>query len=400
MKPQYKFKYNKNKYSSGIYKICTGRESVHSKEKPRLKEGWDRVYKKFYTPHNQYGVNPDSGLEGVLTSKGTWSAVNQINTHATAQDILIQYLNQQISNKFIARGIDEDNGRIIKLIEFDPKSEDPDYIRSEIDNYFYWIDYFGDKIFKNLNEITKEDPLHHVLEIANFTMAQGTFGELSTEYLFKTKLKNRYNVYRNSSTRGDFSDMITGTDLYTTLKSNPSEVKNFQVKNSKIYSGNTIYTSINTRDYKKKGVHYLVLAQIDLRDDISHVPDPKTLVFLPMKEDLLKTNKSFDGKKDTYTFNSDDIIMEENISTIFKSKPFFEFFKYCSKQGIAFDMNVSESETKFEILEKSINFYLPEKEENFNESVVLEAWRQLIEIYDSGPTKEENLSILEQFVKK
>jgi hypothetical protein len=92
--------------------------------------------------------------------------------------------------------------------------------------------------------------------------------------------------------------------------------------------------------------------------------------------------------------------MEENISTIFKSKPFFEFFKYCSKQGIAFDMNVSESETKFEILEKSINFYLPEKEENFDESVVLEAWRQLIEIYDSGPTKEENLSILEQFVKK
>ncbi len=400
MKPQYKFKYNKNKYSSGIYKICTGRESVHSKEKPRLKENWDKVYKKFYTPHNQYGVNPESGLEGVLTSKKTWSAVNQINTHATAQDILIQYLNQQISNKFVARGIEDVDGRKVKLIEFDPKSEDPEYIRNELDNYFFWINYFGDKIFKNLNQITKEDPLHQILEIANFTMAQGTFGELSTEYLLKTKYKDKYNTYRNSSTRGDFSDMITGTDIYVTVKSSPETIKNFQVKNSKIYSGNTIYTSINTRDYKKKGVDYLVLAQIDIKDDPTYVPNPTTLVFLPMKEDLLKTNKSFTGTKDTYTFDSKDIIMEENISPIFKSKPFFEFFKYCSKQGIGFDMDVSENETKFEILEKSIKFLLPEKEENFDESVVLDAWKQLIEIYDDGPAKKENLEFLQQFVKK
>ena len=400
MKPQYKFKYNKNKYSSGIYKICTGRETVHSKEKPRLKENWDKVYKKFYTPHNQYGVNPDSGLEGVLTSKKTWSAVNQINTHATAQDILIQYLNQQISNKFVARGIEDVDGRKVKLIEFDPKSEDPEYIRTELDNYFFWINYFGDKIFKNLNEITKEDPLHQILEIANFTMAQGTFGELSTEYLLKTKYKDKYNTYRNSSTRGDFSDMITGTDIYVTVKSSPETIKNFQVKNSKIYSGNTIYTSINTRDYKKKGVDYLVLAQIDIKDDPTYVPNPTTLVFLPMKEDLLKTNKSFTGTKDTYTFDSKDIIMEENISPIFKSKPFFEFFKYCSKQGIGFDMDVSENETKFEILEKSIKFLLPEKEENFDESVVLDAWKQLIEIYDDGPAKKENLEFLQQFIKK
>ena len=102
MKPQFKFKYNKNKYSSGIYKICTGREDVHSDLKGYLLHKWEETYKKYYIPYNQYGKHPDGESEGVLTSKGTWSSVNQINTHATAQDILIQYLNQQISNKFFS----------------------------------------------------------------------------------------------------------------------------------------------------------------------------------------------------------------------------------------------------------------------------------------------------------
>ena len=398
MKPQFKFKYNKNKYSSGIYKICTGREDAHSDLKGYLLRKWEETYKKYYIPYNQYGKHPEGESEGVLTSKGTWSSVNQINTHATAQDILIQYLNQQISNKFFTRGIEEVGGRPVKLIEFDPKSLDKDYLRSEIDNYFFWIHYFGDKIFKNLNNITSDDPLYHVLEIANFTMAQGTFGELATEYMFKTKLKEVYETYRNSSVRGDDDDMKNGIDIYVKVRKTPDKIKKFQVKNTTMYSGNTIYTSINTKNYNRKGVDYLVLAQMDLRDEITQIPNPKTLVFLPMKPDLLKTNRAFNGK-DTYTFNKEDIIMEEQISSIFKSRTFFEFFKYCSKQGIKFNMDVSDEEPRYEILEKSVHFFLPAKQEKYNESIVLEAWEKLINEFEEGESKKESLKFLQQFIK-
>jgi len=91
--------------------------------------------------------------------------------------------------------------------------------------------------------------------------------------------------------------------------------------------------------------------------------------------------------------------MEEQISSIFKSRTFFEFFKYCSKQGIKFNMDVSDEEPRYEILEKSVHFFLPAKQEKYNESIVLEAWEKLINEFEEGESKKESLKFLQQFIK-
>jgi hypothetical protein len=398
VKPTFKFNYTKNKFSHGINKICTGREEVYQGAKRHLLSKWFETYEKFFSPFGQYKFFEETKKWGVCTNKGTWSGVNQFNTHATGQDIIIQFLNQKISNNFISKGIDEIDGKPIKLIEFDPRNDNPTYIKSEIDNYFFWLHYYGDVFFKNLNEITKEDVIFNLLEFVTFSMAKGTFGELAVEYLLKSKFKDKYNVFRNSTSRGDSDDMVKGVDLYTVEVGNPEKKKTFQVKTTTVHGNNTIFTSINTRDYHRKGVNYLALAQMDIKEDENHQSNPTTLIFLPMRPDVITTIKNFNGR-DKYVFDRKDIIMEEQISKIFKSKVFFEFFMYCTKQGIEFNMDVLE-ETKVDIGDKSITVILPSKDEDFNESVIVESWRKIIDEYQEGNAKQESINHLEELIKK
>lgn len=397
MKQKFNFKYQKNKFSNGLNKICSARDFSYKKHKKYLITKWIEILRKYYEPRGQFKVFDHNKKPGVCTPKGTWSALNQFNTHATGQDIIVQFLNQRISNEFFTKGIDDIGGVPVKLIEFSEKNSNDEYVRSEIDNYFFWLDYYGDKIFLNLNDVKEDDLLYNLIDFVNFTMAYGTFGELSIEYLFKKKYRKKYDIYRNSSTKGDSDDMSGGVDLYS-VETGSGKVKKYQAKNTSITDSTIIPTSINTRDYSEKGVDYLVLVQLGIKNEPNYEPNPKTMVFLPMKENLLTTITGYTGYT-KYSFKKEDIIMEEDISKIFKSKLFYEFFSYCTKHGIMFNMDVTE-ETKIEVLETSVNITLPSKDDDFNEEIIVDGWRKLITEFESGESREDSLRRLEEFIKK
>lgn len=396
MKSKFKFKYTKSRFSQGINRICVGKKPYDT-SKSILTSSWRVIYDIFYSKYGQYGKVTENGEEGVLTPKRTWSAVNQFNTHTDIQDIIVQFLNQNISNDFFSKGIEEVDGRKVKLIDFDPKNEDIQSINDELKNYFNWLYYYGDKLFKDLGKVSKNDILHHLLEIATFTMAAGTFGELSVEFFLKTKYTDGYDVIRNSSLRGNSDDMKNGVDLYTIEKKMPYKKKKFQIKNAKIYDENLIYKSINTSYYCDKGIDYLVLAQMNI-DENTHIPNPSNMIFLKMSSDLFYTKKSKTGRY-SYTYKKEQVIMEEQISPIFKSKIFFEFFMYCSKHGIEFNMDVLE-ETSVKIGNNSVNVILPKNHEDFNESVIIDSWRNLINQFEKDVPQKESLEYLEELIKK
>lgn len=396
MKSKFKFKYSKSKFSHGINRICVGKKPYDT-SKSILTSSWRVIYDVFYSKYGQYGKVTEDGELGVLTPKRTWSAINQFNTHTDIQDIIVQFLNQNISNDFFSKGIDEVDGRKVKLIDFDPKNEDVESINLELKNYFNWLYYYGDKLFKDLGKLSKDDILHHLLEIATFTMAAGTFGELAVEYFIRTQYPDKYDVLRNSSLRGNSDDMKNGVDLYTIEKNNSDVKKKFQIKNARVYDNNVIYKSINTSYYHDKGIDYLVLVQMNI-DESSHLPNPTSMIFFKMLPNLFETTKSRTGKY-YYSYKKEDIIMEEQISPIFKSKIFFEFFMYCSKHGIEFNMDVLD-DTTIQVGDKSVHVTLPKNHEHFNESIIIESWEKLINQFEDGTPRKESLEYLKELVKK
>jgi hypothetical protein len=116
------------------------------------------------------------------------------------------------------------------------------------------------------------------------------------------------------------------------------------------------------------------------------------MVFLYLKEDTIISESN-----GWYTYNKNNILMEEKIDDIFNSKIFFEFFMYCSKNDIEFSLEVSE-ETNLNFIqdERKVCVNLPSSSENFDINKIHDVW---VEIIQSISQKQEDIDLMMNTLK-
>jgi hypothetical protein len=343
---------------------------------------WEELYRDIYSEYGQYGKCLKNNTTGVLTPKGNWSPINQFNTNYTINVEIAQKVNEWIMDEFIFRGIDEVEGRNVKEITFDKVrySSFEDYISEEIENYFFWLRYYKDRIFIDQNLMCQNDFLYQLFETASRTLGSGTYAEFCIEYFYKKKYPFS-NIFRTSSIRGDLTDMVGGCDLFIYDKDDSSKIKKFQSKVVRIDKNNVFNKQIDVKTYLKKGINYLVLVSLNYDYKSGNIK-PDRMIFLRIDDELIiKLPKGF-------TYNKENLVMTEKIDDIFHSQVFFEFFVYCTKNDVEFSLEVGEN-TSFEFIEseRKINAVLPKESKNFNHGEIKDVWLKII---DSITTKNED----------
>jgi hypothetical protein len=123
-----------------------------------------------------------------------------------------------------------------------------------------------------------------------------------------------------------------------------------------------------------------------------HTVNPTRMVFLHLKEDTIIPELN-----GWYTYNKNNVLMEEKIDDIFNSKIFFEFFMYCSKNDVEFSLEVSEdTNLNFIKEERKVCVSLPAGNENFDVNKIHETW---IEIINSISQKQEDIDLMKNTLK-
>ena len=121
------------------------------------------------------------------------------------------------------------------------------------------------------------------------------------------------------------------------------------------------------------------------------------MVFLYLKDDTI-----INQPNGWYTYNKNNVLMEEKIDDIFNSKIFYEFFMYCSRNDIEFSLEVSEDTILNYIKdENKVIVSLPTSSDKFDTDKIYEVW---VEIINSISKKQEDIdfmmSSLKNFFKK
>ena len=372
-----------NKTRKNIDEHITSIVTIDNQIKRKFLNLWYELYEDCYSEYNQYGLCLRNNKTGVLTPKGNWSPINQFNTNYTINSKLIQKLNEWISNDFFFRGISEVNGMDIKEITFNKEDffDSEDYVEQEIDNYFFWLRHYKNKIFLNQEKMTQNDFLNELFEIAAKTLGLGTYGELCVEFFLKRKYPTTP-VFRTSAVRGDKNDMIGGCDLYII---DGEKTKKFQTKVTKIGTDNIFKKLIDVNYYKRLGIDYLVLVDLNY-NFIYNTMKPDRMVFLRMEDDLIIK------KPNGYTYNNNHVIMENNIDNIFHSQVFFEFFVYCTKNDVEFLLEVGDDTSfNFDKNERKLNVILPSKSEDINNEKIKESWVEIIELISKDDTDKKTM---------
>lgn len=217
---------------------------------------WEKLCRETFTQYNQYGICQRNGNKGVLTPNGNWSPVNQYNTNYTINSKIAEKINKWISDEFVFKGHNQIDGREVKKITFTNDSRN--YIEEEVNNYFFWLNYFKDRIFVDQKIMTRSDFQYELFEIASKTMGSGTYGEFCVEYFYKKNFPD-LPIYRTSSVRGDINDMVGGCDLYTQDKDDPDKILKYQSKLMRYNSHGLFHRPVDVRNYISKGIDYLVL---------------------------------------------------------------------------------------------------------------------------------------------
>lgn len=396
MKVRSNIKYKDGKFTYLLKKLCSG-SGEHGYAKKVLMSNWKSICVEYYSKYNQYGVCAHNQTEGVLTPNGGWSRINQFNTHPTCNEYIAQYLNQQLSNDFIAKGIDDFEGRKIELIQFDSDKTSKELALYELEKYFFWLNHYGHKIFIDQSKMGDNDFLSILIDKTITTMSVGTYGELCFEYYFKSKLL-KYEVYRTSTIKGNKDD-FRGVDLYSIEKDNPNKRKTYQVKSIKIYPNNTLYSPINTAHYHRNGVDYLTIVELNINNKDGITVNPTRMLVFKMDPNLLTPQKHL-NKNDTYTFKTESILMEQPISQIFKSKIFYEFFMYCTKHGLEFLLDVSDNTSAtYDDNRKSVSVNLPSDDKLYQDQPIVDVWTEIINKTETGVNRENSLLELEKLHK-
>ncbi len=374
---------NSRNIENHVKKICT----IKGASKNFFLSEWREIFKESYLSKHQYGFCNRNSTYGVLTPKGTWSPVNQFNTHYTVNVKIIEKLNEWIFTDFFLKGTNEINGEKIKEITFENNSSD--YIELELKNYFKWLRYYKDKIFIDHNLIGPSDFIYELFTIASKTIGTGTYGELCIEQYFKKNVKSA-KIYRTSLVRGSSIDMVNGCDLFTVNNDDSSKIKRIQSKVVK-FQGDSFKNIIDVKDYIGKNIDFLVLVSLNY-DFRLHIVNPTRMVFLYLKEDTIISESN-----GWYTYNKNNILMEEKIDDIFNSKIFFEFFMYCSKNDVEFSLEVSEdTNLNFIKEERKVCVSLPSSSENFDIDKIHDVW---VEIIQSISQKQEDIDFMMNILK-
>jgi len=364
-----------------IKKICT----IKGPTKDLFLSEWREVFKECYFNKNQYGFCQKNGTYGVLTPKGSWSPVNQFNTNYLINIKIIEKLNEWIFQDYFFKGINNLNGKPLRDITFDDSLS----VEEEIINYFKWFREYKDRILIDHKIIGINDFLYELFNIASKTMGIGTFAELCIEYYFKKNVKS-VNIYRTSLYRGSLIDMINGCDLFTVNNKDDTKVKRIQSKVVK-FQGDSFKNIIDVKDYIGKNIDFLVLVSLNY-DFRFHTVSPTRMVFLHLKEDTIIPELN-----GWYTYNKNNVLMEEKIDDVFNSKIFFEFFMYCSKNDVEFSLEVSENTNlNFIEEERKVCVSLPSSVENFDINKIHDTW---IEIINSISQKKEDIDFMTNTLK-
>ncbi len=233
------------------------------------------------------------------------------------------------------------------------------------------------------------DFLYELFHVASKTIGSGTYGELCIEYHFKKNIKTA-KIYRTSLVRGSSIDMVNGCDLFTINIEDETKVKKIQSKVVK-FQGNSFKNIIDVKDYIGKGIDFLVLVSLNYNFKFNTV-SPDKMIFLYLKEDTI-INQS-DG---WYTYNKNNILMQEKIDDMFNSKIFFEFFMYCSKNEVEFVLEVSE-ETNLNFIkdENKVIVNLPSNSEDFDIQKIYNVW---VEIIQNISKKQEDIDFMMNTLK-
>lgn len=359
--------YNTHKELNDHFKLITTKSGD---VKDFFIKKWRFLCEDSYILHKLYGLCKKNNMVGVLTPSHGWSPINQFNTNYSVNLKLSEYVNELIKKEFILKGVPKINGRKVKDITFNKEEFDDsqDYIIKEIENYFFWLNHYKEKIFVDLRKLKPDDFLYELITLANKTMGNGTFGESCVEYYLK---KNMTDVvtHRTSSIRGNLNDMVGGYDLYTTSKIN-DDVEKYQSKVVKMYD-DSFNAYIDCRNYYNKGIRKLVLVELNYFNDTIN---PSYMTFLNLKPDTIYK----DGFK--YRYKKEHLIMKTEINEIFHSKIFYEFFMYCSKQDIHFSFEVGDDNSfDYNKENKSVSIVLPKESEEFNDKIILDGWRNVID---------------------
>jgi hypothetical protein len=366
-----------------IKRICTIKGPI----KDLFMDEWREVFRECYRNINQYGFCEKNRTYGVLTSRGSWSPVNQFNTNYFVNIKIVEKLNEWIFQDYFLKGINEFNGEPLTEIVFENNS--PDYVEKEIKNYFKWLRHYKDRVFVDHRLLGPSDFLYELFHVASKTIGSGTYGELCIEYHFKKNIKTA-KIYRTSLVRGSSIDMVNGCDLFTINIEDETKVKKIQSKVVK-FQGNSFKNIIDVKDYIGKGIDFLVLVSLNYNFKFNTV-SPDKMIFLYLKEDTI-INQS-DG---WYTYNKNNILMQEKIDDMFNSKIFFEFFMYCSKNEVEFVLEVSE-ETNLNFIkdENKVIVNLPSNSEDFDIQKIYNVW---VEIIQNISKKQEDIDFMMNTLK-
>lgn len=396
MKLRSNIKYKDGKFTYFLKKVCTG-SGEHGDAKRLIITNWRLICIKYYSKCGQYGICARNQTEGVLTPAGGWSRINQFNTHPTCNEYIAQYLNQQLSNDFIAKGIDDFEGKKIELIQFDSDKTSKEQALYELNKYFFWLNHYGHQIFVDQSKVSDDDFLSILIDKTISTMSVGTYGELCFEYYFKSVLI-KYDIYRSSTIKGNKDD-FRGVDFYSIEKEHPEKKRTYQVKSVKVFPNNIIRNPINAAYYYKNNIDYLTIVELNVGYENELTVSPTRMLFFRMEPNLFTTHKNF-NKKDTYSFKPESILMEQPISQIFKSKIFYEFFMYCTKHGLEFLMDVSDTTSAiYDHDIKSVSVNLPSDDKKYQDQPIIDTWTEIINQIETGTNRENSLLELKKFHK-
>ena len=349
---------------------------------------WKGVLSDYYRRHGQYGRCSDNGMTGALTVENKWSYLNLFNTNYSVNIHLCEYLNKRIRNEVIAKGIMSVGGKPVSLINFqnDGFTSENVFINKEIEKYFMWMDIYGSDIFIPHQNIKDGTILNELVSISRRTFTNGTYCEVVLQYYIMlwdpSVTARRISIVRGSS------DDFKGNDLYTSDRDG-NLVDYYQSKMTAIYK-NTI-KPLDYKRYHDGGVKYFGL--VDLFSSFK-----KRVILLTLQEDLFFINH--EGK---YEFTDDKIYKETVMSEFFyPDSAFYNFFLFCAKKEILFDLERNEeniTKIKYEPSSNTVTAILPMDEDQLDETQVTLMWRSLIDLFDEGEVKENNLTELEKFVK-
>ena len=359
-----------------------------SPHKNQFMTHWATMYREYYMPLNQYGKCEDNGNYGVLDKNGKWSYLNLFNTNYSVNTYLCNYINKRIKNDLISKGILSISNVPVTLIKFENNGflSETKFLEQEMERYFTWVRIFAKDIFVSLNDVKSGMILHDLINVSKTTFFNGTYCEIVLQY-YTMKWDSSITAKRTSVIRGS-SDDFSGKDLYV-LDRNGNELYHIQSKMTGIYK-NSIRKLDNKR-YTDNGVKYMGL--VDLFSTYK-----KRVVVLNLSSDLFFVN---DEGKFEYT---DDKVHNQTVMDNFFSpdNAFYNFFLYCSKKDITFDLEKNEDNQmniKYHSSDNRVSAILPSDEKHLDTKMILDVWEQMIYLLDTDEVKDNNLEELKKFVK-